>query len=91
MNCTQTLAVVLYSVAAVLAVWGPGIALVRIYRKYRATDDERLGTWDDPALDPVEVRKAARADAWWGVAEFGFVAAGVILASIASIILVLPR
>jgi hypothetical protein len=85
---TQILAVVLYSLATVFAIWGPGISAVRAVRRYKASKDARVGTWDDPALDADHVRATTFADAAWGWAEFGFVALGVVLGSVASIILV---
>lgn len=84
------LAVVLYSVGAVLAIVGPLIAAIRTAGKYRASKSELTGTWSDPAIDPDHIRATALADAWWSVTEFGFVALGVVLASVASIILVVP-
>lgn len=90
MTSTQTLAIVLYSLGAVFAVVGPLIAAIRIAGKNREAQSELTGTWDDPAIDPDVIRARARADAWWGVTEFGFVALGVVLASVASIILVVP-
>ena len=90
MTATQTLAIGLYSFAAVLAVVGPGIAAFRLVGKYRASKSELVGTWSDPALDADHVRATAFSDAAWGFVEFGFVALGVVLASVASIILVVP-
>lgn len=88
MTSVQILAVVLYSAAAVFAVWGPAISAVRALRRYKASQDPRVGTWHDPALDADHVRATTFADAVWGWAEFGFVALGVVLASVASVILV---
>lgn len=88
MTSTQVLAIVLYSVGGVCAIVGPLIAALRIVRKHSEAESELTGTWSDPAIDPDHIRATARADAWWGVTEFGFVALGVVLASIASIILV---
>ncbi|WP_347123278.1 hypothetical protein [Microbacterium sp. SY138] len=88
MTSTQVLAIVLYSVGGVFAVVGPLIAAVRIMGKNRDAQSELTGTWIDPANDPDHIRATARADAWWGLTEFGFVGLGVVLASVASIILV---
>lgn len=90
MTTTQAVAVFLYSLAGVFAIFGPGIGAVRLIAKYRASKSELVGTWSDPALDPDEIRAAALRDAGFGVLEFGLVALGVVLASIASIILVVP-
>lgn len=89
MSPIQALAIVLYASGAVFAIVGPLIAVVRISVKYRKTQDELTGTWIDPAIDPDNIRAEARADAWWGVTEFGFVALGVVFASVASIILII--
>jgi hypothetical protein len=51
-------------------------------------DDDRVGTWSDPAIDPEEIRSAARRDGWWGVAEFGLVSIGVVCGMVASLLLV---
>lgn len=88
MTSLQVVAIVLYSVGAVFAIVGPLIAAMRVATKYREAQSELTGTWSDPAIDPDNIRATARADAWWGVTEFGFVALGVVLASIASIVLV---
>lgn len=91
MTATQSIAIFLYSCAAVFAIFGPGIAAFRILGKYRESKKIR-GTAAElnTSMDPVKVRAAALRDATWGIVEFGFVAAGVVLASIASIILVVP-
>lgn len=89
MTPTQTLAIALYASGAVFAIVGPLIAVIRISVKYRKTQNELTGTWDDPAIDPDNIRAEARADAWWSVTEFGFVALGVVFASVASIILII--
>jgi hypothetical protein len=86
----QTFAVVLYSIGGVFALFGPGIAAVRIVGKYRGAQSELTGTWADPAIDPDHIRASARADAWWGFTEYLFLALGVVCASVASIILVVP-
>lgn len=87
MTSTQTLAIVLYSLGAVAAIVGPLIAAVRLisrYGKAKATPNTRaeLNAFAERARDQ------AKGDAWWGVAEFGLVALGVVLAAIASVVLV---
>lgn len=88
MTPTQVFAIVLYASGAVFAIVGPLIAVIRISVKYGKAQDELTGTWNDPALDPDNIRAEARADAWWSVTEFGFIALGVVFASLASIILI---
>jgi hypothetical protein len=57
-------------------------------RHAAARDDDRVGTWSDPALDPDEIRASARRDAWWGVAEFSLVGLGVVCGMAASLLLI---
>lgn len=79
----------LYVAGALLAIIGPAIAAMRARRRHTAIrDDDRVGTWSDPALDPEEIRAAARRDAWWGVAEFSLVRLGVVSGMVASLLLV---
>jgi hypothetical protein len=79
----------LYIVGAALATAGPAIAAVRAARRHVDTrDDDRVGTWSDPAIDPEEIRSATRRDGWWGVAEFGLVGSGVVCGMVASLLLV---
>lgn len=92
MTATQTLAVVLYSIGAVFAIVGPLIAAVRVVRKYSEAKHSEGGYDMIDALGTPEMfRPAALREAVWGIVEFGFVALGVVLASIASIILVVPN
>lgn len=89
MTNTDILAIVLYSLGGFFAIWGPGIATFRVVRKY-AEAKRSPGGYDmiDALGKPEVFRPVASRDAVWGVLEFGFVALGVVLASIASIILV---
>lgn len=84
----QTVSIALYLLSAFFAVWGGWLTARRAHRKYRDTLDDALGDWDDPRIDPVHMRDEARSDAWWSFAEFGFIALGVLLGAVASIILV---
>lgn len=88
MTSTELLAIVLYSTGGVFALIGPAIAAIRAVGKYRASKSEHTGTWNDPAIDSEAIRETAFRDAVWAIVEYGFVALGVVLASIASIILV---
>lgn len=88
MTSTEIFAIVLYAFGAFLAIAGPLIAVVRIVLKGRQAESELTGTWSDPAIDPIYIRATARADAWWGLVEFGSVAFGVVLAAVASVALI---
>lgn len=91
MTPIQVLAIVLYSTAAVVAIFGPAIGAVRLVGKYRESKKFE-GTFDDfnRAFDAATVHAKALRDTGFGLLEFGFVALGVVLASVASIILVVP-
>lgn len=91
MTSTQALAIVLYSVGAVAAIVGPLIAAIRLGRRYREAKAYKGTIGDFNAANSVEgVQSKALRDTAWGVTEFAFVALGVVLASVASIILVVP-
>lgn len=88
----QCVALSLYVLGAVFAIAGPLIGAVRLIRKYRASKSDTVGTYGyfDEQFDAANIRATALRDATWGFAEFSFVALGVVLASVASIILIVP-
>lgn len=89
MTSIESWAVGLFAAGAVFAIFGPGIAAVRIGRKHREAKAFK-GTIADfnQSMTPSVARASALRDATWGIVEFGFVALGVVLAAVASIILV---
>ena len=90
MTDIQYWALALYASGAVFAIWGPGIATVRIVGKYREAKANYKGTYGDVenSLRKEAVHEVALRDAVWGILEFVFVGLGVLLASVASILLV---
>lgn len=90
MTDIQYWALALYASGAVFAIWGPGIAAVRIIGKYREAKTNYKGTYGDVdrSMRKETVHETALRDAVWGILEFVFVGLGVLLASIASILLV---
>lgn len=82
-------AYLLFILGAASAITGPAIAAIRTASKYQKAKEVKMTHTAVGALvDPAVVTPAARRDAWWGVAEFGLVALGVVLAAVASIILI---
>lgn len=90
MTDIQYWALALYASGAVFAIWGPGIATVRIVGKYREAKANYKGNYSDvqKSVRKETVHEVALRDAVWGILEFVFVGLGVLLASVASILLV---
>ncbi|WP_404435243.1 hypothetical protein LG322_08740 [Microbacterium aerolatum] len=89
MTTTQSIALFLYGLGAMLAIGGPAIAVIRRIAAYHRAK-HYTGTFGevDNMLDPEKVRATAMRDAGWGIAEFGLIGLGVVAATAASVILV---